>query len=151
MEPTETPGLPAELSTTIPSFIRFEGSKRSFPSSPRFAPPDLTQSVEEAYRSFLSGSAGSSGSRTTGHSTSLLTPKSEINQFSFSGSTKAARVESSAGDHPVMNEAATTSSTRNTVQLGEYTAHAARRFAELGYMQSPMPPNEAERRCAMSR
>jgi hypothetical protein len=50
-----------------------------------------------------------------------------------------------------MNGAATSSSTRNAVQLGEYAAHAARRFAELGYMEPPMPPNEAERRRAVRR
>jgi hypothetical protein len=148
MELTETPELPTEPSITVTSFRPLEGSKMSFPGNPRFAPPDLTQSVEEAYRSFLSGLAGSSGSRTTGNSISLLTPKSEINQFSFSGSGEAARVESSAGDDLVMKGAAATSS---TVQLGEYAAHATRRFAELGYMQPPRPPNEAERRRAVRR
>ena len=34
--------------------------------------------------------------------------------------------------------AGTACSTRDTVQLGEYTAHAARRLAELGYMLPPM-------------
>lgn len=124
----------------MPPFRRLESSKLSHPASPGDAPPDLTQSVEEAYRSFLSPSiTDAHKSRRESYSTALLTPDSEINPFILSGDNETAV---SIGE-------VIPSGAEGPVKLGPYGANAARRFAELGYMQPPMPPNELQRRRAV--
>jgi hypothetical protein len=83
-------------------------------------PPDLMQSVEDVYRSFISD-----GHRTS-HSNLLPTPHSEVGGFHFSGSEweKRGRRASVHVPSPII------------IAPDGYAAHHAKRFAELGYCQS---------------
>jgi hypothetical protein len=73
-------------------------------------PPDLMQSVEDVYRSFISDG------RRTSHSNVLPTPRAEVGGFHFSSDEWEKR---------------------GRISPGGYAAHHAKRFAELGYCQSP--------------
>lgn len=147
---TETPSIPGELALVMPPFRRLESTEMGLPPSPAGPPPDLTKSVEDAYRSFLSSS--SARTRTASHSTTLLTPESETNQFNFSPCTDNAKQRSSGvfGDSVGSREgSASLRDVKLPEELGAYSSNAARRYAELGYMEPPMPPNEAQRRRAV--
>jgi hypothetical protein len=86
-------------------------------------PPDLMQSVEDVYRSFISD-----GHRTS-HSNLLPTPLSETSGFHFTGGEWEAR-----GPRPTMMHVEPVQRTR--ISPDGYAAHHAKRFAELGYCQS---------------
>jgi len=136
--------MPAELSIKMPSFGPLESMKTGSPGPAGWGPPDLTQCIEDAYRSFLSTSADTSRSRKASHSNSLLTLESDINQFSFSAGLGESELSHAS-------QAPSPSSGRDGAQLGGYTACTSRRFAELGYLEPPMPLNEVERRRAVRR
>lgn len=77
-------------------------------------PPDLMQSVEDVYRSFISD----------GHRTNVLpTPRSETGGFHFSGDEWERGRRATVMSSPIISP-------------DGYAAHHAKRFAELGYCQS---------------
>jgi hypothetical protein len=159
--PLETPQFPAELSNG--TLARLKRSQSDYTSSSTAA-PDLKESVEEVYRSFLSDGNRGIHRRRASTSQVLLTPNSEITGFSF-GSTSEERSavrdhSASYKEHP--NPSGTISGTDGEAMILEnladgslnlrpdgYAAYAAQRYAEIGFMEPPMPPNEEQRRKAL--
>jgi hypothetical protein len=91
------------------------------------SPPDLTQSVENVYRSFLSD-----GYRTT-RSDSLTTPNSDLSGFDFGTGNRG--------------EYERRISPRQSPE--SYAAYHASRYAKLGYFEAPLASNEDQRRKAV--
>ncbi|PVF92733.1 hypothetical protein CPB86DRAFT_819388 [Serendipita vermifera] len=159
--PLETPQFPAELSTS--TLARLKRSHSDYTSNST-APPDLKESVEEVYRSFLSDGNRGIHRRRASTSQVLLTPNSEISAFSFVPTNEERSVmrDDSASCKERPNPSGVMGSFDGEAMIVEswtdgslnlrpdgYAAHAAQRYAKIGFMEPPMAPNEAQRRRAL--
>ncbi|CCA73502.1 hypothetical protein PIIN_07455 [Serendipita indica DSM 11827] len=137
--PLETP---IELQVDPILFSR-QDSLRMESTDPRLAaPPDLTQSVEDVYRSFLADEGYHVNGRRVSHSEILLTPRSESNTFTDPGEVQANTSVSG------LRLGARSASTAE-ITGGTYTARAFRRYKELGYLEAPVAADEVQRRRAV--
>ncbi|KAG8756805.1 His Kinase A domain containing protein [Serendipita sp. 396] len=152
-----TPHFPSELLGESSS-ITHEGVEQATATSnvETSIPPDLTQSVEDVYRSFILDSTHQTRSRRMSNSNALLTPTSESNAFSFSleggqsphdGHSTSRQTTQVPGDwiHPGDRHMGPPSSNNEE----NYDSIAARRYQELGYLEAPMPQDEVQRRRAV--
>ncbi|KAG8799610.1 His Kinase A domain containing protein [Serendipita sp. 399] len=153
------PQFPSELLGNFVAFSQDGADDASVMNGAESSiPPDLTQSVEKLYRSFMSDSMHQPSSRRTSVSNPLLTPNSETNAFSFSLEGGQANQESpGTSRHQMQLTPDGISSMDSCVAAPDpsneerYGSIASRRYRELGYMEAPMPLNEAQRRRAVRR
>lgn len=159
----DTPELSADIVAVKPAFRRLESSKSGFPSravDPSM-PPDLTEAVENVYRSFILDSIPQPKSRVSSGSIGPLTPRSENNFTPFSAdkdapsfdeySNKSRSPEASFRSLPMRGPPSKWNTGSDPSALESYAEAVAVKYHEVGYLQAPMPPTEVQRRLAVRR